>query len=217
MPAVQALPALGSTLTPDLEGLVAVHPTGILVERDAGAALGGLSDIAPVTALAVAHRRRRGGVDRAARRPARSRAPGRRPRRAGPAPWPRPRPRRPARAAGHRRRRPAGRHRYVKRDSLHGQALQAAGYRNAVATDAGAAPSLTGGARDRARPRRHRPARPRTLTAPEQAAAVARWAALTPLHAVQEGRISVLAAPDVLSVGPAITTLPARLRAHLAP
>lgn len=214
-PEVAGLPALGSALTPDLEGVVAAHPAGILVARDAGAAVGALGRIAPVHALPwltleqvasstvalgdLLDRDEAAGALAARLRRLDAAPPEGAPRvllvigTDGPEReiW------------------------YIKRNSLHGQVLHAAGFRNAVGEDVAGAPSMTAEGVIRLDPDAVVMLEAAALSAEDAQAAVARWSALTPLRAAREGRVSVLADPAVLSVGPAVADLPARLRAHL--
>jgi ABC-type Fe3+-hydroxamate transport system substrate-binding protein len=213
---VAGLPALGSALTPSLEGVVAVHPSGILVERDGGAAVEALGGIAPVHALPWLT------VDQVA---ASTEALGALLDRAGaaealasrvraldvPPPPGAPRVLLVIGTDG-----PEGEVWFVKRDSLHGRALHAAGYRNAIDEAVAGAPSITAERIVKLDPDAIVMLDAAPLPPEAERAAVARWSALAPLRAVRDGRVSVLSEPGVLSVGPTVADLPERLRRHLA-
>jgi ABC-type Fe3+-hydroxamate transport system substrate-binding protein len=105
---------------------------------------------------------------------------------------------------------------YMKRASLHGAALQAAGARNAVADERAGPPNLSLEGVIALDPDAvlvliHAP----SLDADQQARALAPWKQLTGLRAAREDRVRLVVGPDVQSTGPAILNVVERLRSAL--
>lgn len=105
---------------------------------------------------------------------------------------------------------------FIKRNSLHGAALHAAGARNAVARDVPGAPTLS--------PEQVTQLDPdgvilliadTALTDAARDAHLTEWRAL-PLRAMRQGKIAVLHGPDLYVNGPRILNTIARLRLALA-
>lgn len=101
---------------------------------------------------------------------------------------------------------------YVRADSLHGTALEAAGARNAIPDPPSGAPELGLEALVRLDP-------PAILVLGESPADAARTRAqleaLSVLAAVRQGRLAVVAGPAVLHTGPTLLELVPRIRAAL--
>ncbi|WP_244239019.1 ABC transporter substrate-binding protein [Corallococcus carmarthensis] len=105
---------------------------------------------------------------------------------------------------------------YMKRASLHGAALEAAGARNAVADERSGPPNLSLEGVIALDPDAvlvliNVPA----LDAARQAQALAPWKQLTGLRAAREDRVRLVIGSDVQSTGPAILDVVERLRAAL--
>ncbi|CAM3257557.1 ABC transporter substrate-binding protein [Corallococcus sp. ZKHCc1 1396] len=105
---------------------------------------------------------------------------------------------------------------YMKRGSLHGAALEAAGARNAVAEDGAGPPNLSLEGLIAVDP----DAVLLLVTAAEmdagqQALVLAPWKKLTGLRAAREDRVRLVIGPDVQSTGPAILDVVERLRSAL--
>ncbi|RKI11432.1 ABC transporter substrate-binding protein [Corallococcus sp. AB030] len=105
---------------------------------------------------------------------------------------------------------------YMKRASLHGAALEAAGARNAVAEDVTGPPNLSLEGVIALDPDAvlvliSAPA----LDAAKQAQLLAPWKQLTGLRAAREDRVRLVIGPDAQSTGPAILDVVERLRAAL--
>lgn len=210
------LPAVGSALTPELERIATLHPTGILVDASRGTDPRALQAIAPVTTLPwltvvdVAQSVRTLGdlLDRrdAARTLAADiaaldvAAPA-----AGPSVllaltadptsgdiW------------------------FVKRNSLHGVALHAAGAVNAVDRDIEGAPTLSVEALIALDPGTIVILTPAPVDAEHRATIVADWSRIAPLSAVKAGRIGVVGGPEALSTGPGILPTVENLKTELA-
>lgn len=203
-PAVEALPAVGSGLTPDLERITALRPTTILLDGSVGNqtdTLRGLTEVSILPWLTadelVASTRKLGALthhepaaDALATRlqsalsqptpvqgPSVLLALGGEP---GPDLW------------------------FIKQNSLHGSALHAAGARNAVDHDVEGAPTLSTEALvtlDPAYVIVLLPAAPDDNT---RAATIQAWSRLSTLRAVRESHVGVLGGPLLLSPGPAI-------------
>jgi iron complex transport system substrate-binding protein len=210
------LPAVGSSLTPAFERIAALRPTHILLDASAGNQVEALRALAPVEVLpwltvdeVVSSTRRLGALsgrveaaEVLAHRLARLRvAPGADAPRVllvlgdGGMPstdvW------------------------FIRRNSLHGAALQAAGARNAVDEDVPGQPVLSVEALLKLDP----PTVIVLSTAPASAEFEARvksvWSAMTPLRAVRDGRVAVVSGPGSLSTGPTILGTVESLRAAL--
>ncbi len=216
-PQVQQLPVMGSALTPNLEAIVSVNPTVVLIESAAGADLATVGELAPIEPLPwltvddVAKSTERigeitGRVDE-------------------------------GRALAQRYRTElqidppaAGREVllvigtegpgevwYIRRNSLHGAALHAAGGKNAIDEDIAGAPSLS--------PERLVALDPdtivllasRPLDDAQEQAAIDKWAAMETLSAVQNGRVLVHDADNIMGPGPGVLDLASALRGLLAP
>ncbi|MFB1478966.1 ABC transporter substrate-binding protein [Corallococcus sp. RDP092CA] len=105
---------------------------------------------------------------------------------------------------------------YMKRASLHGAALEAAGARNAVAEDVTGPPNLSLEGVIALDPDAvlvlvNAPA----LDASQQARILSPWKQLTGLRAAREDRVRLVIGPDVQSTGPAILHVVELLRAAL--
>ncbi|RYZ46921.1 MAG: ABC transporter substrate-binding protein [Myxococcaceae bacterium] len=105
---------------------------------------------------------------------------------------------------------------YMKRGSLHGAALEAAGARNAVAEDGAGPPNLSLEGLIAVDP----DAVLLLVTAAgmdagQQALVLAPWKKLTGLRAAREDRVRLVIGPDVQSTGPAILDVVERLRSAL--
>ncbi len=215
-PAVEALPAVGSGLTPDLERITALRPTTILLDGSVGNqtdTLRGLTEVLVLPWLTadelVASTRKLGALthhepaadalaarlQRALSQPAPAQGPsallalGGEP---GPDLW------------------------FIKQNSLHGSALHAAGARNAVDHDVDGAPTLSTEALvtlDPAYVIVLLPAAPDDAT---RAATIQAWSRLSTLRAVREGHVGVLGGPLLLSPGPAILDTVQQLHDELA-
>lgn len=216
-PEVTALPALGSALTPNLEAIVALQPSLVLVEDAPSARIADLAGIAPVEALRwvtvddlVASTRRLGALSGHEAEAERWIAAYREALRADP----------PARgpsvllamAGGGLDR---GEIWFLKRNSLHGAALHAAGARNAVDRDVVGAPVLPVEAALALDPDAVVVIAATPLTPADEAQILAEWSRLTPLRAARDGKIAAIGGPELLSTGPAIRDLAGRLRATL--
>ncbi|MCY1047282.1 helical backbone metal receptor [Corallococcus sp. bb12-1] len=105
---------------------------------------------------------------------------------------------------------------YMKRGSLHGAALEAAGARNAVADDRAGPPNLSLEGLIALDPDAVLVlvTTPR-MDAGQQALVLAPWKKLTGLRAAREDRVRLVIGPDVQSTGPAILDVVERLRAAL--
>ncbi|RKH54838.1 ABC transporter substrate-binding protein [Corallococcus llansteffanensis] len=105
---------------------------------------------------------------------------------------------------------------YIKRGSLHGAALEAAGARNAVAEDRPGPPNLSLEGVIALDPDAVVVlVTAQGLDADQQARAHAPWKKLTGLRAVREDRVRLVMGRDVESTGPAILDVVERLRATL--
>ena len=216
--AVQRLPSFGSVLSPNLEGLVGVQPATMLVDQSAGADLDVLRAVGPVEALPWLTRADvLGSVGRlgelldrrqAAERLADALS-------AGLSETPPPDPDAPRVLAVLGAQGPeAGEIWYVKRNSLHGAALHAAGARNAVDRDVHGAPSMSLESLIALDP----PVIVVLSAVPVDVASVREaWSVLTPLTAVQESRVEVISGAFALAPGPSILELVDALRTRLQP
>jgi iron complex transport system substrate-binding protein len=214
--AVVALPSFGSALTPHLEGLVQVQPATMLVDGSAGADLDVLRKVGPVEVLPWLTReevlgsvRRLGAVlDRApeARQLAEKLG-------AGLSDVPPSQPDAPRVLLVLGTQGPeAGEIWYVKRNSLHGAALHAAGGRHAIDRDVEGAPTLSLEALLALDPPVIVTLSPQPV---DEETVRESWAGLTPLSAVQHDRVVVIAGPHALSTGPSILELVQDLRGVL--
>jgi len=202
---VSELPAVGTALTPDLERIATLKPTAVLVDGSQGVPRESLSQVASVRTLpwlttqqVLASVRELGELtdtsDKAAALARRLES--------GLTPTATPDAPRTLLVLGTEG--PAGTVWFIKPDSLHGTALLAAGGRNAVSDPVAGAPSLSAEQVVKLDPDRVVLLESRALTPAQEQAAVARWTALTPLTAVREQQVHVLAEPDLLSTGPGI-------------
>lgn len=204
-PEVMALPALGSALTPNLEGVVRARPSAVLVEKAEGAALDPLRRLSTVHALpwlttedVVSSTRRLGALtDRAPRAEALAD-------RLQAALTPKATPEAPRVLLVLGVDGPTGDIWYIKPNSLHGSALLAAGGRNAIPAAVQGAPSMTAERVLALDPDVIVLLSSEPLDAEARAAAIARWSELTPLTAVKHGHVRVLAQEQLLSTGPGV-------------
>jgi len=214
-PEAKALPSAGTALTPDLEAIVELGPTGILVEGAKSVDVARLSKLATVEALpwltapqVVASIRRMGALlgveaeatalaDRFAKtlggEPADD-APRVLLALAGPdlgrgSLW------------------------YLQPESLHGRALAAAGFRNAAPGPVEGPPQMSLERLIELDPDIIFVLAAQPLDAAAQGRMASAFAEIEPLTAAREGRVHVLAGPEVLSTGPSILDLPARITA----
>ena len=104
---------------------------------------------------------------------------------------------------------------YIRRNSLHGRALGAAGGRNAVARDIDGAAVLAPEALLATDPDIIIVMTPRGSQQAARAAAVARFAAMSGLAAVQGGRVGAVAGEGYSTPGPSILRLVADLEAEI--
>jgi ABC-type Fe3+-hydroxamate transport system substrate-binding protein len=218
-PSVTALPAFGSALSPHLEALAAARATLVLVEAAPSARVAELSAIAPTEALPwltladlVASTRRLGELsghpDEAARWIATYQAHlSVDPPATGPSVL--------LALAGEGLDR--GEVWFLKRNSLHGAALHAAGARNAVDRDVSGLPVLPAEQVLALDPDAIVVLSPTPLDDAARARILAEWGRLSPLRAVREGKVVALGGPDLLSTGPAVADLAETLRGALAP
>lgn len=213
---VARLPAVGSSLTPAFERIAALRPTHILLDASAGNQVDALRALAPVEVLpwltvdeVVASSRRLGvlsgrveAAEVLAHRLAKLRV---EPRADAP---------RVLLVLGDGGV-PTTEVWFIRRNSLHGAALQAAGARNAVDEDVTGQPVLSVEALLKLDP----PTVVVLSTAPASAELEARvkaaWGAMTPLRAVRDGRVTLVSGPGVLSTGPTILDTVESLRAAL--
>ncbi|MFK7929960.1 MAG: ABC transporter substrate-binding protein [Myxococcota bacterium] len=107
---------------------------------------------------------------------------------------------------------PAGDIWYIKPNSLHGTALRAAGGRNAIDHDVQGAPSLSAERVIELDPDQIIMLGSSPMSGTKTQAAVARWAALAPLSAAKNKKISVLAGPGLMTTGPAVLSFVDQLR-----
>jgi len=203
-PAVDALPALGSGLTPHLERITALRPSTILLDGSVGNQTDTLRGLAQVevlpwlTAAELVSSTIRLGVLTHHEPSANALAARLQASLSEPAPA-----NGPAvllalgGEAGHDLW-------FIKPNSLHGSALHAAGARNAIDHDVAGAPTLSTEALVQLDP-------PYVIVllpaAPDDAtrhATLAEWSRLRTLRAVREGHVGVLGGPLLLSPGPAI-------------
>ncbi len=105
---------------------------------------------------------------------------------------------------------------FIKRNSIHGSALRAAGARNAVAVDVPGVPRLSIEELLHVDPEAIIVLVAATADAPSEARALADYGALEPLTAHKNGRISVLRSESAFVVGPRILTLAEQLRNEVA-
>lgn len=104
---------------------------------------------------------------------------------------------------------------FLKRNSLHGAALHAAGARNAVDRDV-EVPVLSIEAALASDPDAILVLAPVALADDDRARIVAAWGVLSPARAVRAGDIAAIGGPEILSTGPSIATLAERIGAALA-
>jgi ABC-type hemin transport system substrate-binding protein len=217
-PEVAALPSVGSGLAPDLEAIVALRPDRVLIERSVGSVESDVARVAPVTALPwLTEADLIAGVTELGAmfdRPDAARDLVERLDAALVAEPPASGPR--VLLALH----PAGLDRgevwFLKRDSLHGAALHAAGARNAVERDVANAPVLSVEELLAVDPDVVLIVAPFPVSDAHREALVAPWRALTPLRAARDGRIGVLGDPRLMTTGPSIVAFAPAVRAELA-
>ncbi len=213
------LPAVGSALTPNLEGIVGLHPSRILVDGSQGIRIDQLKALAPVEVLPwltveemVRSIRRLGAiVDRyvaaetlAARVENTLAVP---PPEAGPVVLM-------VLAGGGL---DNGEVWYVKRNSVHGAVLHAAGGRHAIDRDVEGAPVLSLEQLVSLDPD-HLVLMASGAVDPDRVAALeADWSRMTSLAAVREGRVHVVMGEDLLSVGPSVLDTVQAVRRALFP
>jgi len=104
---------------------------------------------------------------------------------------------------------------YVKRNSIHGAALRAAGARNAVASDVAGVPRLSIEERLRLDPEGIIVLIAPGPRAPDVAQVLKEYQALEPLTARKTGRISVFESDEAFSEGPRILSLAERLQREI--
>lgn len=210
--AIDRLPAVGSGLTPNLEGIVALRPSHVLVEGNKGANEGGISQIATVVSLPwltvddITRSTRRLGE--LTGREAQASALGAQLSRKL---APRDTPEAPSVLLVIGDEGPAGDIWFIKPNSLHGAALRAAGARNVIDADVSGSPSLSAERVLTLDPDRIVLLAGRALTDVERRAAVDRWRALQPLSAVKQGHVVVLDGPGLLNAGPSVLAFVDRL------
>ncbi|WP_228556955.1 ABC transporter substrate-binding protein [Myxococcus sp. AB025B] len=105
---------------------------------------------------------------------------------------------------------------YIRKGSLHGAALEAAGARNAVAEDPGGPPNISVEQLMTLDPDIILVLLEGPVPTPEEEARhLAAWKQLSVLRAVKEGRVKLVAGPGVQSTGPRILDLVERLKVAL--
>ncbi|TVQ94658.1 MAG: ABC transporter substrate-binding protein [Deltaproteobacteria bacterium] len=211
-PEARALPTVGSSLTPDLERLARLRPRAILVDDSAGTQTEQLERIAPTERLpwltvdqVGASIRRLGELsDRAE---SADRLADRLSEVLGTSPPP-DAPEVLAVLGSSDLQREIW---FVRRDSLHGAMMQAAGARNAIDRDIGGAPTLSLEALIKLDPQAvvilHASDDPASAEPLLKA-----WRRLKPLRAVQQDRVKVVADPKIYSTGPQILDTVERVR-----
>lgn len=216
-PSVRDLPAMGSGMTPHLEAIVRAEPTRVLVDASEANRLDDLRRLAPVEVLpwltvdeVIASTRRLGSL--VGREPAADRLADRLSQTLGQAPGPdAPQVLLALEGEGLE----DGQLWYIKRNSLHGAALHAAGARNAVDRDVSGAPVLSLEGLLQIDP----PAVVVLTRSPVDEVTRdeirANWSRMRTLRAVQADRIGVVGGPMVLATGPAILDTVDALRAEL--
>ncbi len=105
---------------------------------------------------------------------------------------------------------------FIKKNSIHGSALRAAGARNAMAADVSGVPRLSLEELLHLDPDAIIVLLATTADAPSEARVLADYGALEPLTAQKNGRISVLRSAEAFVVGPRILTLAEQLRREVA-
>ncbi|MCB9663248.1 MAG: ABC transporter substrate-binding protein [Alphaproteobacteria bacterium] len=212
-----ALPTLGSALTPDLERIAGLQPATVLVDGSAATRLDDLRAVAPVEELPwlttdeVAGSLRRLGAltgTSATADPLAARLEatlGRAP----PAHAPR------VLVALGSDGLEGGEVWFVKRNSLHGAVLHAAGVRNAVDRDVPGVPMLSLEALIDADPDAVVVLSATPVDDAGRARLVEAWARLTPLRAVQQGRLGVIDGEVAMATDPRILDLVDLLHAEL--
>jgi ABC-type hemin transport system substrate-binding protein len=214
----QALPAMGSALTPRFEALAAAQPVTVLVDGSAGTRLEELRALGAVEVLPWLSREevigsvRRLGVLTGREASAEALA-ARFEAALSDAP-----------PAGEVARvlvvlggmgLDAGEVWFVRRDSLHGAMLHGAGARNAVDRDIGGAPRLSLEAVLALDPDAVVVLVQAVLDEAARAQIVADWERLAPMAAVRAGRVRVIDGPATLSPGPTVLALTRQLRETL--
>jgi ABC-type Fe3+-hydroxamate transport system substrate-binding protein len=213
-PEIESLPSAGSALTPDLEAVARLRPTLVLTEATAAGPVEQLRAIAPVEVLpwldvaqATASIRRLGELT-GHRRQAEAEA---------------------AKLASTFATKPAadaprvllvlgaddlskGEVWYVKRNSVHGSALEAAGFRNAVEGDVQGEPRLSAEEVVRLDPDAIVVLLPGEVTPAQRQVAIAAFDALGELRAVREHRVEVVSGEHVMDTGPSVAALVGQLR-----
>lgn len=214
---VRRLPGLGSSLSPNMEGIVQVRPTRILVQEHGGDGAESLSQLAPVDRLpwltkdGIASSIERIG-DIVDRKPQARSLAGRFRETLKPLP-----PKSPARVLavigtdG-----PAGEVFFVRSDSLHGEALAAAGVRNAIPEPPGGVPRITPEQLVAIDPDYVVMMANQAMSPAEVTEAVERWRSLSVLQAVQKERVLVLHGDGLLTTGPKVLELPRAIEKALS-
>ena len=215
----QSLPAVGTALTPNLEGIAALRPSRILVEHAAQVETSALEQLAPTEALrwltleeVLDSTRRLGAwtgqedqaldLTAALHRQLQTEAP----------PPPAPRVLLVLAAQGLHQ----GEVWYLKRNSLHGAALHGAGARNAIDRDVEGHPVLSVEQLITVDPDVIVLLRADEPNPTDEARLLKDWARLTPLRAVRDERLHVLSHPGLLSVGPGVLSFSDRLESVLS-
>ena len=204
-PGIEAVPPVGSALTPDLERIAQLRPTRILVDGSGGVPVAELNALAPVEVLdwltlaevraSVTRLGALTGQTTAAERIRASFAPLE-------APPPADAPSVLLALGGEILER--GEVWYIKRNSLHGAALHAAGGRNAIDRDVEGAPVLSLEALLSLDPPAILVLTVAPVTPATKQALVDEWSRLTPLRALRDGRFEVIGGPTVMATGPEI-------------
>lgn len=217
--AARALPAVGTALTPHLEGIAALRPSRILVERAAQVETGALEQLAPTESLrwltleeVVTSTQTLGAWTGAETQAAELTAALDRQLMTEPPPPSAPRVLLVLAAQGLHQ----GEVWYLKRNSLHGAALHGAGARNAVDRDVEGRPVLSVEELISIDPDVIVLLRADTPNPSVEARLLEGWTKLTPLQAVREGRVLVLSDPGLLSVGPGVLSFSDKLAKALS-
>ncbi|MEO0600379.1 MAG: ABC transporter substrate-binding protein [Myxococcota bacterium] len=218
-PQAEALPSAGTALTPDLEAIVALGPTGILVEGASSIDVDRLAKLAPVEvfpwltkAQVVDSVQRLGsvlGVEAAGKALAERITTTLSGEPAADAP------RVLLALAGADLGR--GTLYFIQPGSLHGAALTAAGFHNAVPGPVSGPPQMSLERLIELDPHTIVVLSAQALDEAALARVTGAFAAIEPLAAAKAGRIAVLHGPGTLSTGPSILDLPARIAAVVKP
>ncbi|HHO50145.1 MAG TPA: ABC transporter substrate-binding protein [Deltaproteobacteria bacterium] len=217
-PEAQRLPTAGTSLTPDLEALASLGPAGVILEASAAAQIDRIARIAEVTAIpwltlddVVAGIAQLGRLFEAG---ARAHGLGEALQRSLSADAPAEGPRALLVLAGDDLGR--GPVWFIKRNSLHGAAAHGAGLRDAVQADVAGLPQLSIEDLIALDPELILILSASSVNDAARRRLLHAFDALTPLTAPAQGRVGLLAGPEVLSVGPSILRLPQRLADEVA-